>query len=56
MSQEDCENAICVSTQYSQIQRNFLVDLQESPERFCIVLPVFGFKSAKNNLTLIKSY
>ena len=33
-----------------------LFDLQESLERYCNVLPVFGFKSAKYDLNLIKSY
>ena len=33
-----------------------MIDLQESLERYCNVLPVFGFKSAKYDLNLIKSY
>ena len=56
MSQDDCDNGICVSTQFLQIQKNQLIDLQESLERFCNVLPVFGFNSAKYNLNSIKSY
>ena len=49
MSQDDCENEICASTQFLQI------DLQESLERYCNVLPVFGFSSAKYDHNLIKS-
>ena len=33
-----------------------MLDLQESLERYCNVLPVFGFNSAKYDLNLIKSY
>ena len=53
---DDCDNGICTSTQFLQIQKNQLIDLQESLERYCNVLPVFGFNSAKNDLNLIKSY
>ena len=56
MSQDDCDNEICVSTQFLQIQGNQLIDLQESLERYCNVLPVFGFNSAKYDLNLIKAY
>ena len=56
MSQDDCDNEICVSTQFSHIQKNQLIDLQESLERYCNVLLVFGFNSAKHDLNLIKSY
>ena len=56
MSQDDCDNEICASTQFVQIQKNQLIDLQETLERYCNVLPVFGFKSAKYDLNLIKSY
>ena len=37
-------------------KRNQLIDLQESLERYCNVLPVFGFNSAKYDVNLIKSY
>ena len=40
----------------SRIQKNQLIDLQESLERYCNVLPVFGYNSAKNDLNLIRSY
>ena len=53
---DDCDNEICTSTQFLQIQKNQLIDLQESLERYCNVLPVFGFNSAKYDLNLIKSY
>ena len=38
------------------MQKNQLIDLQEHFERYCNVLPVFGFKSAKYDINLIKSY
>ena len=53
---DDCDNETCASTQFLQIQKNQLIDLQESLERYCNVLPVFGFNSAKYDLHLIKSY
>ena len=56
MSQDDCDNENCASTQFLQIQKNQLIDLQESLEGRCNVLPVFGFNSAKYDLNLIKSY
>ena len=56
MSQDDCDNEICASTQFLQMQKNQLIDLQESLERYCNVLPVFGFNSAQYDLNLIKSY
>ena len=52
MSQDDCGNAICASTQLLHKQRNRLNDLQESLERYCIVLPLFGFNSSKYDLNL----
>ena len=55
-SQVDCENIICACTQFLQIQKVQLIDLQESVERFCIVLSVFDFYSAKIDLNLIKLY
>ena len=56
MSQDDCENKISAQTQFLQIQRNQIKDLQESLKRYCNVLPVFGSNSAKYDLNLIKSY
>ena len=55
MSQDDCDNKISASTQFLQIQKTQLIDLQESLERYCNVLPVFGFNSAKYDLNLINS-
>ena len=56
MTQDDCDNEICTSTHLLQIQKNQLIDLQESPERYCNVLLVFGFNSANYDLNLIKSH
>ena len=53
---DDCDNETCASTQFLQIQKNQLFDLQESLKRYCNVSPVFVFNSAKYNLNLIKSY
>ena len=38
------------------MRKNQIIDLQESLERYCNVLPVFGFNSEKYDLNLIKSY
>ena len=43
-------------THFLQMQKNQLTDLQEHFERYCNVLPVFGFNSAKYEINLIKSY
>ena len=43
-------------TQFLQMRKNQLIDLQEHFERYCNVLPVFGFNSAKYDNNLIKSY
>ena len=56
LSQDDRDSEICTSTQFLQLQNKQLIDLQESLERYCNVLPVFGFNSAKYNLNLIKSH
>ena len=45
-----------LSTQFFQMQKNQLFDLQENFDRYCNVLPVFGFNSAKYDINLIKSY
>ena len=44
------------STQFLQMQKNQLIDFQEHFERYCNVLPVFGFNSAKYDINLIQSY
>ena len=56
---DDCiveEEEKDLSTQFLQMQKNQLIDLQEHFERYCNVLPVFGFNSAKYDINLIKSY
>ena len=45
-----------LSTQFLQMQKNHLIDLQEHFERYCNTLPVFGFNSANYDMNLIKSY
>ena len=45
-----------VSTQFLQMQKNQLIELQEDLERYCNVLPVCGFNNAKYDINLIKSY
>ena len=45
-----------LSTQFRQMQMNQIIDLQELFERYCNVLPVCGFNSAKYFINLIKSY
>ena len=44
------------STQFLQMQKNQLFDLQEHLEPYCNVFPVFGFNSVKSDNNLIKSY
>ena len=53
---EDDNEEKDASTQFSQMQKNQLIELQEHLERYCNVLPVFGFNSAKYDINLIKSY
>ena len=56
---DDCmveEEEKDLSTQFLQMQKNQLTNLQENFERYCNVLPVFGFNSAKYDINLIKSY
>ena len=55
---EDCivEEEKDTSTQFLQMQKNHLIDLQELFERFCNVLPVFGFNSLKHDINLIEPY
>ena len=47
VSLDDCNNKRCAATQFSQIQKKQITDLQELLERYCNVLSVFGFNSAK---------
>ena len=56
---DDCiveEEEKDLSTQFLLMQKNQLIDLQEHFERYCNILPVFGFNSAKYDFNLIKSY
>ena len=53
---EYCDKKRCASTQFLQIQKNQIFDLQEHLEQSCFVLTVFGFNSVKEKLNLIKSY
>ena len=50
------EEEIDMSTQFLQIQKNQLLELQQHFERYVSTLPVFGFNSGKYDLNLIKSY
>ena len=45
-----------LSTQFLQMQKDQLIDLQEHFERYCNTFPIFGFNSAKYDINLIKSY
>ena len=56
---DDCiveEEEKDLSTKFLLMQKNQSIDLQEHFERYCNVLPVFGFNSAKCDINLIKSY
>ena len=50
------EEEIDMSTQFLQIQKNQLLELQQHFERYVSTLPVFGFDSGKCDLNPIKSY
>ena len=52
-NQDDCGKKKCASTEFLQTEKDPLSDLQQSFERYCIVLLVFGFNSAKYDLNLI---
>ena len=53
--QDNCDNEKCASTQFLQIQKVQLSDLQKFLERYCIVSLVFGFNSTKYDLNIIES-
>ena len=56
---DDCiveEEERDLSTQFLHLPKNQLIDLQENFERYCNVLPVFGFNSAKYDINLINSF
>ena len=48
---EDSGEAIDASINFLQQQKNQLIELQEDLERYCNVLPVFGFNSANTTST-----
>ena len=52
---EDDNEEKSASTQFLQLQKNQLIELQEHLERYCNVLPLFGFNSSKYDMNLIKS-
>ena len=43
-----------LSTQFLQTQKNQIIDLQDHLERYCNLLPVPGFISAKYDINLIE--
>ena len=53
-SLNDFDNNISMSTQFLQIRKKLLNDLKERLERYCRVLTVFCFNSAKNSSQLNK--
>ena len=55
---DDCivEEEKDLSTQFLEMHKNQLIDLKEHFERYCNVLPVFGFNNAKYDNNLVKSY
>ena len=53
---EDDNEEKDASTQFLQMQKNQLIELQEHLERYCNVLLVFGFNRTKYDINLIKSY
>ena len=53
---DDIDNETCTFTQFLQIQMKQSIYLQEHLERYCTLLPIFGFNSAIYDFNLIKSY
>ena len=53
---EDDNEEKDASTQFLQLQKNQSIELYEHLERYCNVLLVFGFNSAKYDINLIKCY
>ena len=56
VSLDDFGNKHCASTQFLQIQKNQLIDLEDHLEQFCKVLPVFGFKISNYDISFMKSF
>ena len=53
---DDCDNETCTSTRFLQIRKKQLIDLEKHLERYCNVLPIFGFNSTECYLNLLKPY
>ena len=53
---DECEDEKCGSTQFLQMEKNQLFDLQEHLERYCNISPVSAVNSAKHDINLVKSY
>ena len=53
---QNIEKEIDMLTQFLQIQKNQLLELQQHFERYVNTLPVFGFNGGKYDVNLIKSY
>ena len=53
---EEEEEEADMSTQFLQMQKNQLFELQQHFERYINTLPVFGFNSGKYDRNLIKIY
>ena len=53
---EDDKEEKDASTQFLLMQKNQLIELQEHLERYCNVLPVFGYYNAKYDINLIRAY
>ena len=44
------------STQFLEMQKNQLIDLQERFEWYCNTIPAFGFSISRYDINLVKSY
>ena len=53
-NEDSCEE-VCASTQFLKIQKKQFLDLNEHFERYCNVLPVFGFNCAKYDKSMSES-
>ena len=52
----DCCNQRCAFTQFTQIEKNQLIELHEELEGYCKVLRKLGFTSSKFVINLFKAY
>ena len=55
--EEDCLKNDCgkVSTHCLQMQKSQLFDMRDHFERYCITLPIFGFNTAKYEISLVNA-